>query len=364
MGHQTPLYAEHVAAGARIVEFGGWDMPLHYASALAEHHAVRQACGIFDVSHMTVVDVMGPDATTFLRRLLANDIGKLRQPGQGLYSCMLNDAGGVVDDLIAYCTGDDRYRLVVNAATRTQDLAWLARVADRDDVVLRHRDDLLMLAVQGPAARELAAPLLPHGAGDAALALTSFTSLLQDDLFVARTGYTGEDGFEVVLPIPAGLALWKGLAAAGAVPCGLGARDTLRLEAALNLYGQDMDAGTSPLTSALAWTVAFEPAERQFRGRDALEQQKAAGITEKLTGLILEDRGIMRHGQRVLTPAGEGVITSGGFSPTMDRSIALARLPLAAEGSCQVEIRSTLRAARIVRPPFVRHGRVIVETQG
>jgi aminomethyltransferase len=364
MGHQTPLYAEHVAAGARIVEFGGWDMPLHYASALAEHHAVRQACGIFDVSHMTVVDVMGPDATTFLRRLLANDIGKLRQPGQGLYSCMLNDAGGVVDDLIAYCTGDDRYRLVVNAATRTQDLAWLARVADRDDVVLRHRDDLLMLAVQGPAARELAAPLLPHGAGDAALALTSFTSLLQDDLFVARTGYTGEDGFEVVLPIPAGLALWKGLAAAGAVPCGLGARDTLRLEAALNLYGQDMDAGTSPLTSALAWTVAFEPAERQFRGRDALEQQKAAGITEKLTGLILEDRGIMRHGQRVLTPAGEGVITSGGFSPTMDRSIALARLPLAADGSCQVEIRSTLRAARIVRPPFVRHGRVIVETQG
>jgi aminomethyltransferase len=361
MGHQTPLYAEHVAAGARIVEFGGWDMPLHYASALAEHHAVRQACGIFDVSHMTVVDVMGPDATTFLRRLLANDIGKLRQPGQGLYSCMLNDAGGVVDDLIAYCTGDDRYRLVVNAATRTQDLAWLARVADRDDVVLRHRDDLLMLAVQGPAARELAAPLLPHGAGDAALALTSFTSLLQDDLFVARTGYTGEDGFEVVLPIPAGLALWKGLAAAGAVPCGLGARDTLRLEAALNLYGQDMDAGTSPLTSALAWTVAFEPAERQFRGRDALEQQKAAGITEKLTGLILEDRGIMRHGQRVLTPAGEGVITSGGFSPTMDRSIALARLPLAAEGSCQVEIRSTLRAARIVRPPFVRHGRVLVE---
>jgi aminomethyltransferase len=361
MGHQTPLYAEHVAAGARIVEFGGWDMPLHYASALAEHHAVRQACGIFDVSHMTVVDVMGPDATTFLKRLLANDIGKLRQPGQGLYSCMLNDAGGVVDDLIAYWTGDDRSRLV-NAATRAQDLAWLARIADRDDVVLRHRDDLLMLAVQGPGARQLAAPLLPDG--NAALALRPFGAVFQEDLFVARTGYTGEDGFEVILPIPAGLALWKSLAAAGAARCGLGARDTLRLEAALNLYGQDMDAGTSPLTSALAWTVAFEPAERQFRGRAALEQQKAAGITEKLTGLILEDRGIMRHGQRVLTPAGEGVITSGGFSPTMDRSIALARVPLAAEGSCQVEIRSSRRAARIVRPPFVRHGRVLVEQHG
>jgi aminomethyltransferase len=358
MGHQTPLYAEHVSAGARIVEFGGWDMPLHYGSALAEHHAVRQACGIFDVSHMTVVDVMGPDATAFLRRLLANDIAKLRHPGQGLYSCMLNDAGGVVDDLIAYWTGDDRYRLVVNAATRAQDLAWLARIADRDDVVLRHRDDLLMLAVQGPAARQLAAPLLPDGS--AALALRPFESVSQEDLFIARTGYTGEDGFEVVLPIPAGLALWKGLTNAGAVRCGLGARDTLRLEAALNLYGQDMDAGTSPLTSALAWTVAFEPAERQFRGRAALEQQKAAGITEKLTGLILEDRGIMRHGQRVLTPAGEGVVTSGGFSPTMDRSIALARVPLAAEGSCQVEIRSTHRVARIVRPPFVRHGRVLV----
>ena len=361
MGHQTPLYAGHVAAGARIVEFGGWDMPLHYGSALAEHHAVRQSCGIFDVSHMTVVDVIGPHARTFLRRLLANDIGKLVEPGQGLYSCMLNDSGGVVDDLIVYWTGDDRYRLVVNAATRAQDLAWLARVADRDDVVLRHRDDLLMIAVQGPASRALAAPLLPHGAGDAALALRPFTALSVDDLFVARTGYTGEDGFEVVLPSAPGLDLWNGLAAAGATRCGLGARDTLRLEAGLNLYGQDMDSATSPLVSGLAWTVAFEPADRVFRGRAALEQQKAAGITEKLVGLLLEDRGIMRHGQRVLTAAGEGVITSGGFSPTMDRSIALARVPAAAEGACQVEIRSALKAARIVRPPFVRQGRVLVD---
>ncbi|MDH5276589.1 MAG: glycine cleavage system aminomethyltransferase GcvT [Gammaproteobacteria bacterium] len=360
MGHQTPLYEAHVAAGARMVDFGGWDMPLHYASALAEHHAVRQSCGIFDVSHMTVVDVIGPDATAFLKRLLANDIGKLRQPGQGLYSCMLNDAGGVVDDLIVYWTGDDRYRLVVNAATRVQDLAWLARVADRDDVVLRHRDDLLMVAVQGPAARELLARFLPDGTGPAALALKPFESVLKDDLFVARTGYTGEDGFEVVLPVPAGIHLWNALAGAGATRCGLGARDTLRLEAGLNLYGQDMDSGTSPLTSGLAWTVAFEPVNRQFRGRAALEQQKTTGVSEKLTGLLLEDRGIMRHGQRVLSPAGEGVITSGGFSPTMERSIALARLPVAAEGPCQVEIRGARKAARIVRPPFVRHGRIIV----
>jgi aminomethyltransferase len=360
LGHRTPLYPEHVAAGARIVEFGGWDMPLQYESALGEHHAVRKGWGIFDVSHMTVVDVMGPDSRSFLRRLLANDIDKLKEPGQGLYSCMLNDAGGVVDDLIAYWTGDDRFRLVVNAATRAQDLAWLARVADRDDLVLRHRDDLLMIAVQGPEAPARTAPLLPHGAGPAALALKPFRSVAADDLFVARTGYTGEDGFEVILPVGPGIDLWRALAGAGATRCGLGARDTLRLEAALNLYGQDMDSGTSPLVSGLAWTVAFEPGDRQFRGRAALEQQRAAGLREKLAGLLLEDRGIMRHGQRVLTPHGEGVITSGGFSPTMDRSIALARVPAAADGACQVEIRSALKAARIVRPPFVRHGRILV----
>ncbi|MEZ5565540.1 MAG: glycine cleavage system aminomethyltransferase GcvT [Gammaproteobacteria bacterium] len=360
MGLNTPLHAAHVAAGARMVDFGGWEMPLHYGSALTEHHAVRQAWGIFDVSHMTVVDVVGPGAKAFLGRLLANDIARLKQPGQGLYSCMLNDTGGIVDDLIVYWTGDDRYRLVVNAATRTQDLAWMTRVADRDDIVLRHRDKLLMLAVQGPDARRQMAALLPETVRAGVLALKPFEALPGDELFVARTGYTGEDGFEVMLPIPAGLELWNALTDAGAIRCGLGARDTLRLEAALNLYGQDMDAGTSPLTSGLGWTVAFEPADRDFRGRAALEQQRAAGVTEKLTGLVLEDRGIMRHGQRVLTPAGEGVITSGGFSPTMERSVALARVPVAAEGPCQVEIRGSLRAARIVRPPFVRRGKILV----
>lgn len=361
MGLKTPLHAAHVAANARMVDFGGWDMPLHYGSALAEHHAVRQSWGIFDVSHMTVIDVVGPDATAFLARLLANDIGKLKRHGQGLYSCMLNDAGGVVDDLIAYFTGDDQFRIVVNAATRTQDMAWLARVADRDDVVLRHRDKLVMIAIQGPEARAQAAALLPAAAREPALALKPFEALLDGDLFVARTGYTGEDGFEVVLPIPGGLELWQALADAGATRCGLGARDTLRLEAGLNLYGQDMDGGTSPLVSGLAWTVAMEPPGRDFRGRAALEKQREAGVPEKLVGLLLDDRGIMRHGQRVAGAAGEGVITSGGFSPTMDRSIALARVPVAAEGTCQVEIRGNLRNAHIVRPPFVRHGRILVQ---
>lgn len=361
MAHQTPLYADHVANDARIVEFGGWDMPLQYVSALAEHHAVRQSCGIFDVSHMTVVDLTGPDSTRFLLRLLANDPGKLHDTGQGLYSCMLNDAGGVVDDLIVYRTAESAYRLIINAATRVQDLGWMARVADRDDIVIRHRDDLLMIAVQGPKARELAAPLLPAELQAAALALRSFECARHEHVFVARTGYTGEDGFEIVLPAEAGVSLWRALAAAGAIRCGLGARDTLRLEAALNLYGQDMDASTSPLVSGLGWTVAFEPADRQFRGRAALEKQLADGVAEKLTGIVLEDRGIMRHGQRVITGAGEGIITSGGFSPTMERSIALARLPVAAKGACQVDIRGVLRKARIVKPPFVRLGRVLVD---
>jgi len=359
MAHRTPLYDDHVAAGARMVEFGGWDMPLQFASALAEHHAVRRGAGIFDVSHMTVVDLTGPDSGRFLARLLANDIGRLKAPGQGLYSCMLNDNGGVVDDLIAYWTGNNAWRLVVNAATRAQDLAWLARVADRDDVVIRHRDDLLMIALQGPEAAALAAAHLPDG--PAALALRSFQCLPEDPVFVARTGYTGEDGFEIILPVAEGQRLWRTLAGAGAVRCGLGARDTLRLEAALNLYGQDMDAGTSPLESGLGWTVAFAPEDRDFRGRAAMEQQRAAGLKEKLAGLLLEDRGIMRHGQRVQTAAGDGLITSGGFSPTMERSIALARVPIGATGSCAVEIRGELQAARMVGTPFVRRGRVLVE---
>jgi aminomethyltransferase len=255
---------------------------LQYTSALAEHHAVRQSCGIFDVSHMTVVDLTGPDSTRFLMRLLANDPGKLKRVGQGLYSCMLNDAGGVVDDLIVYRLGDNIYRIVINAATRVQDLGWMARVADRDDVVIRHRDDFLMIAVQGPKARELAAPLLAEEMRAPALALRPFECVRHDHVFVARTGYTGEDGFEIVLPVEAGIALWRALAAAGAVRCGLGSRDTLRLEAALNLYGQDMDAGPrhwcqgwagrSPLSRRTATSVAV----RHWKSRSLTASPKSS----------------------------------------------------------------------------------------
>jgi aminomethyltransferase len=360
MTNKTPLHSRHVAAGARMVDFGGWDMPLHYGSQLDEHHAVRADAGMFDVSHMTVVDVTGADAEAFLRRLLANDVAKLF-PGKGLYSCMLNESGGVVDDLIVYRRHGDGYRVVVNAATRDQDMAWMGSVATAFTVELTERPQLLMLAVQGPRAVERVAPLLPAAIRSEAQALKPFTCIENEDCFVARTGYTGEDGFEIVLDEAAGLQLWDAAASAGVAPSGLGARDTLRLEAGLCLYGQDLDLETTPLEAGLAWTVAWEPADRDFVGRPVLEAQKQDASRRNFVGLILDERGIMRHGQRVVTGAGDGIVTSGGFSPTLQRSIALARVPAGVADACQVEIRNALRKAKIVRPPFVRNGKILVE---
>lgn len=362
MSRRTPLYDRHVAAGAQLVPFGGWDMPLHYGSQIEEHHAVRRRAGVFDVSHMTVVDIRGAGATAYLRHLLANDVAKLA-PGQALYSCMLNEQGGVIDDLITYRRAGDgphAYRVIVNAATRDKDLRWMREAAGVGDVELRERDDLSMLAVQGPAACELAMPFLPAALAAAAGELRPFHAVESGEFFVARTGYTGEDGWEILLPAVDAIRLWDALLGAGIVPCGLGARDTLRLEAGMNLYGQDMDETTSPLVSGLGWTIAWEPASRAFSGRAALEHERATGPAARLAGLVLAERGVMRRDQRVVTQAGEGRITSGGFSPTMNCSIALARVPTAAAGDCQVEIRGALRAARLVRPPFVRHGRVLV----
>ncbi len=361
MGKHTGLYQRHVEAGAKLVDFGGWDMPLHYGSQIDEHHAVRTRAGVFDVSHMTVVDVSGPDCKAWLRYLLANDVERLQQPGKGLYSCMLNPDGGVIDDLIVYNQGEECYRVVVNAATRAADLEWMQKSIGDRRVNLRERDDLLMLAVQGPLARQRTAALLPAGIAAAAMKLSPFEACAQDGIFVARTGYTGEDGWELLLDAEAGDKLWIDLIRSGMQPCGLGARDTLRLEAGLNLYGQDMTMSTTPLESNLGWTVAWDPAGRDFCGRTALEKQRVAGIAQQLFGLVLEDRGVMRAGQRVLTSAGEGQVVSGGFSPTLQRSIALARLPVSAEPECQVEIRSKLLAARIVRPPFVRNGQIKID---
>ena len=295
MGKHTGLYQRHVDAGAKLVDFGGWDMPLHYGSQIDEHHAVRKVAGVFDVSHMTVVDVSGSDSKAWLRYLLANDVDRL-QPGKGLYSCMLNPAGGVIDDLIVYSQGDDRYRVVVNAATRNADLEWMEKSLGNRSVKLQERTDLLMLAVQGPLARQRTAALLPEEVAAAAMELGAFACCEQDGIFIARTGYTGEDGWELLLDAEAGDKLWIDLLRTGVQPCGLGARDTLRLEAGLNLYGQDMTMTTTPLESNLGWTVAWEPASRDFCGRSALEKQRAAGVA-RLVGWARARRS-WRHARR------------------------------------------------------------------
>jgi aminomethyltransferase len=357
----TVLNGIHREAGAKLVDFGGWEMPLHYGSQIEEHHAVRRAAGMFDVSHMRAVEVLGPDAVALLRRALANDVTKLDVPGRALYACMLNDAGGVVDDLIVYFLGDGAYRLVVNAGTADKDLAWLARVAAEGGfgVEIVARVDVAMIAVQGPDARARAWQAFP-GMQAATETLKPFSAAFFRDWFVARTGYTGEDGFEIVVPGPLAVSAWHALARAGVRPCGLGARDTLRLEAGMNLYGQDMDETTSPLESGLAWTVDRK-ADRDFVGRAALDASKP---TRALRGLLLLDQGVLRAHQKVSTAHGDGEITSGTFSPTLSRSIALARVPASAQvgDRVAVEIRGKSLAATVVPYPFVRHGKSLVES--
>jgi aminomethyltransferase len=355
--HRTHLYTAHVEAGARMVDFVGWNMPINYGSQIDEHQAVRRDAGMFDVSHMTVVDIHGPQARAFLSRLLANDVAKLGAPGRALYSCMLNEAGGVIDDLICYALDGGGFRLVVNAATRDKGLTWLARNGMEFSISLTEHFELAMIAVQGPNARDRVHGLLPAGVVDDIAAMPSFSAVRHDDYFIARTGYTGEDGYEILLPGEEAGALWDALLEAGVRPCGLAARDTLRLEAGMHLYGQDMDEDVTPLESALGWTVAMRD-ERRFIGREALEQQQAGGLERKLVGLVLEGRGVLRPGYRIETAAGAGVTTSGTFSPTLQKAIALARVPIDADGACSVEIRGKPFPARIVRPPFVRHGRI------
>lgn len=360
MGRHTPLFDLHVALGARMVDFGGWDMPVHYGSQIEEHHAVRQRAGVFDVSHMCVIDIHGARVREFLSRLVANDVGKLQQAGKALYSCMLNERGGVLDDLIVYFMTEQWFRVIVNAGTRDKDLAWMRTQAAGYDLDIIERDDLAMVAVQGPQAREIVASLLPAAERAATLAMQAFFGHEVASWFVARTGYTGEDGFEVVVPAADVVALWKSLNQLGVTSCGLGARDTLRLEAGMNLYGNDMDENRNPLESGLAWTVALEPTSRDFIGRRALEGARAAGVAMKLVGLLLEDRGVLRSHQKVIVAQlGEGEITSGTFSPTLQRSIAFARVPRATSERVQVDIRGKLLTARVVKLPFVRQGKIL-----
>ena len=355
MGSKTALYDKHLESKAKIVDFGGWDMPINYGSQIEEHNVVRESMGMFDVSHMTIVDVTGPGAENYLRALLANDVAKLKAVGKALYSGMLNENGGVIDDLIVYRTAEG-FRVVVNCATREKDLAWMGKQAANFDVTLTERPELGIVAIQGPKAIDTVKGVLAEQA-DLIAGLDVFFGQPAGEWFIARTGYTGEDGLEIMVPNADIANFWQQLVDAGVRPCGLGARDTLRLEAGMNLYGSDMDESVTPLESAMGWTVAWEPADRNFIGREALAKQKAGGIPQKLVGLVLEERGVLRGHQKVIVgDDAEGEITSGTFSPTLGYSIALARVPASVGSEAKVEVRKKLLDVKVVRPPFVRNG--------
>lgn len=362
MANKTPLYQAHVDANARIVDFGGWDMPLNYGSQIDEHHAVRQDAGMFDVSHMTVVEVTGGEAKAYMRYLLANDVDKLKEPGKALYSGMLNEKGGVIDDLIVYYLTDTHYRTVVNASTRDKDLAWMENVAQQFDVAIEERVDVAMIAVQGPNAIDKAQSIMSDEQKAVVADLKPFVAAQAGDLFVARTGYTGEDGYEIIVPDSQGIEFWNQLFEAGVKPCGLAARDTLRLEAGMNLYGHDMDENVSPLEANMGWTIAWQPEDRDFVGRKVLAEQKEQGAPRKMIGLVLEDKGIMREGQEiVVNNEVVGVVTSGTMSPTTGKSIAMARVNRNLnEEQVLVQVRKKQLAAKVVKPSFVRQGKSLI----
>lgn len=358
MTNKTVLYAKHIEAGAKMVDFHGWEMPINYGSQIEEHHAVRKDAGMFDVSHMTIVDVKGTDAQAFLRRLVINDVAKLDVAGKALYTGMCNHEGGVIDDLIVYFFTDTDYRLVVNSATREKDLAWIAEQSAAFDVTVTERPEFAMIAVQGPQAKAKVATLLTAEQIAAVDGMKPFFSAQTGDLFIATTGYTGENGYEIALPADQAADLWQNLLDAGVKPCGLGARDTLRLEAGMNLYGLDMDESVSPLAANMAWTISWEPEDRNFNGREVLAAQRAAGDQAKLVGLVLAEKGVLRTGLKVITEDGDGIITSGTFSPTLGHSIAMARVPRSVKlgTTVEVEMRKKLVKVQVIKPSFVRNG--------
>ncbi len=363
MNKRTALYENHINANAKMVDFSGWDMPIHYGSQLMEHRVVREDCGVFDVSHMTVVDIRGQDSQIFLQKLLCNDVAKLTELGRALYSGMLNHEGGVIDDLIVYKM-EEGYRMVVNCATREKDLEWIRDIADSFSVVVLERPEMSILAIHGPNSIDKVCAILAEEDAAKVKSLVNFKGVLCGDWFIARTGYTGEKGLELIFPETFAPMFWEKLMAAGIKPVGLGARDTLRLEAGMNLYGQDMDESISPLSANMEFAVAWEPTSRDFIGRSALtelKQKQADGNLPIMVGLVLEDRGVLRAGLKVITDKGEGVITSGSFSPTLNQSIALARVPQGCT-QCHVELRGKLLPVLLGKPGFVRFGKKVFQS--
>lgn len=358
MGNKTPLYDHHVAAGAKMVDFGGWDMPIHYGSQIEEHHSIRQNAGVCDVSHMTVVDVSGPDSQAFLRQLLPNDVVKLKTEGKALYSAMLNEQGGILDDLIVYLTATG-YRVVVNCATREKDLAWMSSQISDFDCQLEERPELAILAVQGPEAIEKFKSICDADRVELIDSLKPFVGRFHDDWFLARTGYTGEKGLEIIFPGDQAAGLWEQILAAGIAPVGLGARDTLRLEAGMNLYGSDMDESVTPYESNMGSTVVLE--DHEFIGKAALTAQLDAGVEKELIGLVMIEKGVLRAHYPVYAGDEEiGEITSGAFSPTLSHSIALARVKTGYDqAALSVGIRNKRVEVYRVEPSFARNGRQV-----
>lgn len=356
---RTPLYQAHIDANGKMVDFSGWEMPLHYGSQIEEHHQVRTDAGMFDVSHMGVLDFSGTQAKQFLRYLIANDVDKLKTVGGALYSCMLNENGGIIDDLMVYYQNHQTYRMVINAGTNEKDLAWINAQAHNFTAKVEPCSDLAMIAVQGPNAREKVYQAI-GGTQQMCAHLKPFNAVSVGGLFIARTGYTGEDGFEIILPTKSCEFTWKMLLEVGVKPCGLGARDTLRLEAGMSLYGAEMNDSISPLEAALAWTVDLADKNRHFVGREMVEDLQHTGAEKTIVGLVLKGKGVIRHQQKVITNSGIGEVTSATFSPTMGKSIALASVPKGTQGVCEIEMGNKRLPAKIVKPPFVRYGKVLV----
>lgn len=358
---QTPFHSNHLACNAKIVDFGGWALPINYGSQIKEHEAVRTSSGMFDVSHMLITDITGTDAKNFLRYLISNDVTKLDKFGIGkaLYSGLLNHEAGIVDDLIVYLMPFG-YRLVTNAATEEKDMSWIKKIAEDFQVTLTNRRDLAMLAVQGPEAINKVINVFLHLA-EPLTNLKPFMAIEDNGYFFARTGYTGENGLEIMLPKEFAPEFWNKLLAENVTPCGLGARDTLRLEAGMNLYGHDMNENFSPLDSGMDWIVDLNDASRDFIGRKSYESKKSLASHAIQVGLILTGKGVLREGQSIFIDSNEvGVITSGTFAPTLKSSIAIARVKADTPETVQVKIRENLESARVVKLPFVRNGKILI----
>ncbi|MDA9659660.1 glycine cleavage system aminomethyltransferase GcvT [Pseudomonadota bacterium] len=352
--NKTPLHNAHIQLGAKMVNFSNWEMPISYSSLIKEHNAVRNAAGIFDVSHMSVFDFDGGNQIAFFKKIFANDIKKIYKDNKAIYGALLNEEGGILDDLIIY-HANNKFRLVSNCSTREQNKQWLEKHAVEFGVKVMERSDMGILAIQGPNALK---KILEIKEIDAQVnTLQSFGCMFEGDKLYARTGYTGEDGLELIVPTQDINNLWDQALEMGCIPVGLGARDTLRLEAGLNLYGNDMTINNHPYESNLGWTIDMSDKHRKFIGKDALlsiDQSKS----QKIVGIILLDKGVLRSGYEITHEQGKGVVLSGSYSPTLQSSIGLARVDQGYKENGKVMIRNKVLNIDFVSPRFLGQGKI------